>query len=95
VVGELQPGDFRGMDVPLADHYLERGQHGGADPALREWTPVMVADPRSLARVMRRGCTEEELWDRLVTEITAPPERDVMVDRFWDMYRAMELVGVG
>jgi glycosyltransferase involved in cell wall biosynthesis len=54
-----------------------------------------VADPRSLARTMRRACTEEGLWDRLVEGIQAPPEREVMVERFCDVYRARELVAVG
>ena len=31
-----------------------------------------VADPRSLARTMRRACTEEGLWERLVAGIEPP-----------------------
>jgi glycosyltransferase involved in cell wall biosynthesis len=54
-----------------------------------------VADSRSLARTMRRACTEEGLWDRLVTRIEAPPAREVMVDRFLRVYRARELAAVG
>ncbi|MGC1294337.1 MAG: glycosyltransferase, partial [Alloacidobacterium sp.] len=54
-----------------------------------------VADPRSLARTIRRACSEEGLWDRLVAGIEAPPEREVMVERFCGVYRAKELVEVG
>jgi glycosyltransferase involved in cell wall biosynthesis len=52
-----------------------------------------VADARSLARTMRRACSEEALWERLVAGIEQPPARRVMVDRFLDVYRARELVG--
>lgn len=51
-----------------------------------------VGDARALARTMRRACTEEGLWDRLVGSIEAPPERDVMVGRFCDVYRASQVV---
>jgi glycosyltransferase involved in cell wall biosynthesis len=54
-----------------------------------------VADARSLARTMRRACSEEGLWERLVAGIEAPPERDVMVDPFLDVYRAKELAVAG
>ena len=54
-----------------------------------------VADPRSLARTMRRACTEEGLWERLVSGIEPPAGRDVMVERFCGVYRERELVGVG
>jgi glycosyltransferase involved in cell wall biosynthesis len=50
-----------------------------------------VGDARALARTMRRACTEAGLWDRLVAGIEAPPEREVMVEGFCDVYRAREL----
>jgi glycosyltransferase involved in cell wall biosynthesis len=67
----------------------ERVRHG-VDGLL-----FQVGDARALARTMRRACTEEGLWDRLVAGIEAPPEREVMVGRFCDVYRARELVGGG
>ncbi len=45
-----------------------------------------VADPRSLARTMHRACTEEALWERLVSAVPMPPTRDSMVAAFHDLY---------
>ena len=58
----------------------ERVRHG-VDGLL-----FQVGDARALARTMRRACTEEGLWDRLVAGIEAPAEREVMVGRFCDVY---------
>jgi glycosyltransferase involved in cell wall biosynthesis len=45
-----------------------------------------VADPRSLAETMRRACTEEGLWDSLVAGIKQPAGREVMVEKFMNVY---------
>ena len=45
-----------------------------------------VGDARALARTMRRACTEEGLWDRLVEGIEVPPERAAMVEGFRGVY---------
>jgi hypothetical protein len=46
-----------------------------------------VADPRALARAMRRACTEEGLWERLVAGLPQAPAREVMVDGFIATYQ--------
>src|SRR4051812_6449791 len=46
-----------------------------------------VGDARSLARTMRRACTEEGLWERLVVGMKAPAGREAMVKGFWGVYR--------
>jgi glycosyltransferase involved in cell wall biosynthesis len=46
-----------------------------------------VADPRSLAEVIRRACTEDGLWDRVAAGVQPPAGRDVMVGQFLDVYR--------
>jgi glycosyltransferase involved in cell wall biosynthesis len=50
-----------------------------------------VGDARALARTMRRACSEEGLWERLVEGIEAPAGREAMVEGFWGVYRAKEL----
>ncbi|MEA2778201.1 MAG: hypothetical protein QOF90_3607, partial [Acetobacteraceae bacterium] len=45
-----------------------------------------VADARSLARTMRRACTEDGLWDRLVAGLPEPPAAEVMVREFVKIY---------
>ena len=45
-----------------------------------------VADASSLAQAIRRACTEEGLWQRLVSGITAPASEDVMVEGFLSIY---------
>lgn len=47
-----------------------------------------VGDPRALADAIRRACTEEGLWDRLVAGIRPPASRDVMVDGYLATYAA-------
>ena len=46
-----------------------------------------MGDARALAETMRRACTEEGLWERLVGGISAPPGREVMVEGFLRVYR--------
>jgi len=46
-----------------------------------------VADPRSLADTIKRACTEEGLWDKIVAQITPPPPREDMVNGFLELYR--------
>jgi glycosyltransferase involved in cell wall biosynthesis len=46
-----------------------------------------VADAASLAHTMRRACTEEGLWDRLVGGIAPPATEDIMVERFLSVYQ--------
>jgi glycosyltransferase involved in cell wall biosynthesis len=45
-----------------------------------------VADPTSLAQTIRRACTEEGLWQRLVKGITPPATEAVMVDGYLSVY---------
>jgi glycosyltransferase involved in cell wall biosynthesis len=45
-----------------------------------------VADARALARTMRRACTEDGLWDRLVAGLPEAPAREVMVRAFIEIY---------
>jgi glycosyltransferase involved in cell wall biosynthesis len=45
-----------------------------------------VADASSLAQTIRRACTEEGLWERLVKGITPPATQEVMVDGFLSVY---------
>jgi glycosyltransferase involved in cell wall biosynthesis len=45
-----------------------------------------VADASSLAQTIRRACTEEGLWARLVNGIVAPPTEDAMVNSFLKIY---------
>jgi len=46
-----------------------------------------VADPSSLAQAMRRACSEEGLWKRLVEGITPPASADTMADGYLSIYR--------
>ncbi len=82
VVGDIRAGDLRGMDVPPAGDRLQCRCAGERIRHEVDGLLFQVGDARALARTMRRACTEEGLWDRLVAGIEAPPERDVMVDRF-------------
>jgi glycosyltransferase involved in cell wall biosynthesis len=45
-----------------------------------------VGDARSLAETMRRACTEDGLWERLVDGIVPPMSREAMAERFLDVY---------
>jgi len=46
-----------------------------------------VADPSSLAQTIRRACSEDGLWKRLVEGITAPASADTMADGYLNVYR--------
>jgi glycosyltransferase involved in cell wall biosynthesis len=46
-----------------------------------------IADAASLAQTIRRACTEEGLWERLVKGITPPATEKLMVDDFLSVYR--------
>jgi glycosyltransferase involved in cell wall biosynthesis len=46
-----------------------------------------VADPGSLAQAIRRACSEEGLWQRLVEGITPPASADTMADGYLSVYR--------
>jgi glycosyltransferase involved in cell wall biosynthesis len=48
-----------------------------------------LGDASALAETMRRACTEEGLWERLVAGIKAPPARGVMVAGYLEVYRRM------
>jgi glycosyltransferase involved in cell wall biosynthesis len=50
-----------------------------------------VGDARSLAQVMYRACTEENLWDTLVANITPPMSRELMADAFYKLYQTDEV----
>ncbi len=45
-----------------------------------------VGDHRALARAMRRACSEEGLWERLVSGLPAAPARETMVQGFESIY---------
>ena len=45
-----------------------------------------VGDARALADTIRRACTEEGLWTRLVAGIKPPASRDVMVKGYLETY---------
>jgi glycosyltransferase involved in cell wall biosynthesis len=45
-----------------------------------------MGDHRSLARVIRRACTEDGLWERLVENLPEPPARETMVAGFEGIY---------
>jgi glycosyltransferase involved in cell wall biosynthesis len=45
------------------------------------------ADAASLAEAMRRACTEEGLWERLVKGIAAPASEQTMIDDYLAIYR--------
>ncbi|HEV2363650.1 MAG TPA: glycosyltransferase family 4 protein [Caulobacteraceae bacterium] len=45
-----------------------------------------LGDPRSLADVIRRACTEKGLWESIVATIEPPPSREVMVEAFLALY---------
>jgi glycosyltransferase involved in cell wall biosynthesis len=46
-----------------------------------------MADPRALAAVMHRACTEDGLWQRLHDAIRPPPSRAAMADGYLRLYR--------
>jgi glycosyltransferase involved in cell wall biosynthesis len=45
-----------------------------------------VADASALAQTIRRACTEEGLWERLVKGITPPASVEIMVDKYLSIY---------
>ena len=45
-----------------------------------------MGDPKALAQVIRRACTEEGLWDRLSAALPEPPPRDTMVAGYKEVY---------
>jgi glycosyltransferase involved in cell wall biosynthesis len=45
-----------------------------------------VGDPRALASVMRRACTEDKLWERLSAALPEPPSLTAMVSTFRSVY---------
>ena len=45
-----------------------------------------VADASSLAQTIRRACSEEGLWKRLVAGITPPVRAEVMANGFLSVY---------
>jgi glycosyltransferase involved in cell wall biosynthesis len=49
-----------------------------------------VGDARALAEVMRRACSEEGLWQRLVAGIRPPLSREGMTERFCAIYEGEE-----
>jgi glycosyltransferase involved in cell wall biosynthesis len=46
-----------------------------------------VADASSLAQAIRRACSEEGLWQRLVDGITPPPTARCMADGYLSIYQ--------
>lgn len=49
-----------------------------------------MGDPRSLAAVMRRVCTEDGLWQRLHDALPQPPTREEMADGYLQLYRTSD-----
>ncbi len=52
-----------------------------------------AGDSRALAETVRRAATEEGLWERLVEGIRPPPDREVMVADFVNVYHGTSLTG--
>ncbi|MBN8993909.1 MAG: glycosyltransferase family 4 protein [Rhizobiales bacterium] len=50
-----------------------------------------VGDARSLAETMRRACSEDGLWERLVGGIRPPASREAMSERFLEIYESAAL----
>jgi glycosyltransferase involved in cell wall biosynthesis len=50
-----------------------------------------LGDPRALAHVMYRACTEKGLWEKLVANITPPLSREAMTDAFYGIYQVDEV----
>jgi glycosyltransferase involved in cell wall biosynthesis len=46
-----------------------------------------VGDARALAETMRRACTEDGLWQKLVAGIRPPVDQETTTDIFCDVYR--------
>ncbi len=46
-----------------------------------------VADPGALAQTIRRACSEQDLWKRLVDGITPPASAETMADGYLSVYR--------
>ncbi len=49
-----------------------------------------MGDPRALAAVMRRACTEDGLWQRLHAALPQPPTRAEMAEGYLLLYRASD-----
>lgn len=49
-----------------------------------------MGDPRALAAVIRRACTEDGLWQRLHAALAQPPTRTEMADGYLQLYRGNE-----
>jgi glycosyltransferase involved in cell wall biosynthesis len=45
-----------------------------------------MGDPRALASVIRRACTEPDLWERLSAALPEPPSLTAMVSAFRSVY---------
>jgi glycosyltransferase involved in cell wall biosynthesis len=52
-----------------------------------------MGDPRALAYAIRRACSEEGLWERLVASLPEPPRREKMVAGYREIYRLNALQG--
>jgi glycosyltransferase involved in cell wall biosynthesis len=50
-----------------------------------------LGDPRALAHVMYRACTEKGLWENLVANITPAMSREAMTDAFYGIYQVDEV----
>ena len=50
-----------------------------------------VGDPRSLAEIMRRACTEEGICDKLAAGIETPMGREKMADQFCELYQRRDI----
>jgi len=46
-----------------------------------------IGDPQALAFVIRRACTEKNLWDRLVSAMPKVPSRGEMLSGYRDVYK--------
>jgi glycosyltransferase involved in cell wall biosynthesis len=46
-----------------------------------------LGDARGLAEAIKRGATEDGLWERLQARLPEPPSRPEMVEHMWDIYR--------
>jgi glycosyltransferase involved in cell wall biosynthesis len=50
-----------------------------------------MGDPRSLAQMIQRACSEAGLWERLVDSLPEPPRRETMVSGYLEIYAMPQL----
>ena len=51
-----------------------------------------MGDAKALAEMIRRACTEEGIWERLVAALPEPPRRETMVAGYREAYWGQQAV---